>query len=214
MRRIAAADIERGIRFRVAERLRIFQDLGERAPGLGHRREDVVRRAVDDAPERFDAIAREALAQHANDRHAAAHGRLVIDIDAGGFRGREDLGAVDREERLVRGDDLLARRDRGHHRVARVGDAAHELAHDLDVVALDRGVEIGDEERVIDLDHAMGLPAIADADRANFEPRAEPGLDRRGVIGEQLDHTTAHVAEAEQCDTDGSWSSHPGRLYE
>jgi len=67
---------------------------------------------------------------------------------------------------------------------------------------------------VIDFDHALLLVAIAHADRADLEPRAEPRLDRGRIVREQLDHSTAHVAEAEECDADGPGGSHPGRLYE
>jgi hypothetical protein len=46
------------------------------------------------------------------------------------------------------------------------------------------------------------LPAFADGDRAHHQPGAEPGGDRGLVVGQQLDHAGADVAEAEQGDAD------------
>ena len=154
----------------------------------------------------------EPLAQHADDRHAAAHRGLVVDVDAGALGRREHLGAVLGEQRLVRGDDVLARGDRGEHRALGLGRAADQLAHDVDVGAPDRRVEVGGEQRAIDVDDALRLVRIAHRDRADLEAGAEPRLDRRGVVGEQLDDAAADVAEAEQGDADRA--RHCGLLYE
>ena len=49
------------------------------------------------------------------------------------------------EQRLVRGDDVLARRDRREHGLLRLGRAAEELAHDVDVGARDGFRRLHDE---------------------------------------------------------------------
>ena len=178
------------------------------AARLGHRRQDVVRRAVDDAPQRLDAIAGEPLAQHADDRDAAAHRGLVVDVDAGAPRRREHLGAVLGEQRLVRGDDVLAGRDRREHRALAPASCRRSArTRCRRRVARIAAIDVGREQRAIDLDDALGLVRIAHRDRADLDARAEPGLDRLRVVREQLDDAAADVAEAEQSDTDRASSS-------
>ena len=63
-------------------------------------------------------------------------------------RGREDLGAVMREQRLVRGDHVLAVRDRVEHERARRLDAADQLADDVHVRMPD------DDRRIVGEVHA------------------------------------------------------------
>ena len=54
----------------------------------------------------------QALAERAQDRDAAADAGLEGDVDAAARRRVEDLRAVQREQRLVGGDDVLAALDR------------------------------------------------------------------------------------------------------
>jgi hypothetical protein len=147
---------------------------------------------------------RQALAQDADHRDAAAHRGLVVDVDPGVLGGGEDLGAVLGEQRLVGGDHVLAGGDRGQGRVLGEGGAADQLAHDVDVAARDGALDIAGEQRTIDLDQPLGLVDVADRDRADLEGGAEPGGDRGGVVLEQLDHTAADIAQAEQGDSDRS----------
>ncbi len=66
-----AVHVERRVGLRVARGLRLGERLGEAQPALGHAREDVVARAVDDAVDRLDVIADEGLADRLDDRDAA-----------------------------------------------------------------------------------------------------------------------------------------------
>ena len=111
-------------------------------PDIAHRRENEVRRAVDDAGDPFDAVGGQPFAQRLDDRHATGDGALERHHHALRVRRGEDLVAVLREERLVGGDDVLAMGDRVEHQRACRLDAADELADDVDVRIAhdDRGV--------------------------------------------------------------------------
>jgi hypothetical protein len=93
----------------ITERLSFGEGVGKRDTGLRHAREDVVGRAVDDSHDPADALARERLAQRANQRNASGHGRLEKQVDLGLGGGVEELGPGGRQKLLVAGDDRLAR---------------------------------------------------------------------------------------------------------
>ncbi len=57
---VDAVDVEARIGLGIAELLRLGQHLGEFAPALAHRRQDVVRGAVEDAVDAFAAGCRQA----------------------------------------------------------------------------------------------------------------------------------------------------------
>ncbi len=76
VRGVEAADVECGVRFRVAEPLRLGEAHVEWKVVRLHPRQDVVARAVEDARDARDLVASEALAQGLDDRDAAADGGL------------------------------------------------------------------------------------------------------------------------------------------
>ena len=173
------------------------------APRDAHLGQDEVRRAVDDAGDPLDAVRRQAFAQRLDDRDAAGDRGLEAHHHALGVRGREDLGAMVREQRLVRGDDVLAVGDRIEHQRARRLDAADELADDVDVGMADddrsivRQVHAGDAARAFAraVERARGDPV--DRDRP---PRAS--LDLLLVAPQDVPRALADGAEAEQTDVD------------
>ena len=81
---VDAFDVERRIGLRITERLCIGERLREVVTAR-HLREDVVRRAVDDAGDPVDRIAGEAFAQRFDDRNAAGDRTFEADADAGAF---------------------------------------------------------------------------------------------------------------------------------
>jgi hypothetical protein len=208
---VATADVEAGVGLGVAQALGLGQGVGEGPAIAGHRREDEVRRAVDDAVELGDPIRGQALAQDPDDRHAAAHRGLVVDVHAVALGGGEHLGAMAGQEQLVGGDDVFARGDRRHHRVLGQAVAAHQLAHDVDVGPVDRGVDVGGEERGIDVDQALLADRLADRDRPHHQPAAQARADRRGVVLEELDHAGADVAQAQERDAELALAHGPAR---
>ncbi len=76
VRRVHAFDIQGGVCFRVAVRLRLLEDDGEVEPLVGHLGKDVVAGTVDDAEGREHAVGREPVLDGADERDAARHGRL------------------------------------------------------------------------------------------------------------------------------------------
>ncbi len=83
-----------------------------------------------------DGIAGERLAQGLDDRDAARRGSLEIEADARRFGSLGKRHAVLGEERLVGGDDVLARRERRFDvespAAAPVGGHADQLDEHLD----------------------------------------------------------------------------------
>src|SRR5690606_38894526 len=61
VRGVPSVDVERGIRFRVAQRLCLGKCVGKLEAGLGHPGENVIAGAVEDAVNAFKAIADEGF---------------------------------------------------------------------------------------------------------------------------------------------------------
>jgi len=202
VRSVDAGDVEGRVGFGIAQLLRIGQCRGEVDALVAHFAQDEIRGAVDDPGDPFDAIRREPFAQGLDDRNAAGHRRFECHHHAALARRRENLGAVHGEQRLVGGDNVLARGDRLEHERLRDAGAADELDDHIDVAAPDhharigqhlgrvarhgpgaRRVEIG---HVRDADLAPGAPsdlflvALQHGERATADhPRAEqPHEDR------------------------------------
>ena len=129
---VGAVHVERRVGLGVAPPL----GLGQRfaiglARLLGHGGEDEVAGAVEDALQRQDLVGGQALGQRGDDRHAAGDAGLEGDgplVLAGRL---EDLGAVLGQQRLVGGDDVLARRQQVEHDLPGPVDAADQLDADL-----------------------------------------------------------------------------------
>ena len=202
--RVEAIDIERGIRLREAELLRLLERLlqGQRAlldlrvvevaeDVLGHAREDVVARTVENAREGLDFVAGDVTLHHANDGHAAANGRLEAERNAALAGGGSDLRPVGRERTLVRRNDVLACSDRIKDVLTALRGIAGQLDDDLNV-------RVGD-------DVAPAWPNQA------LEWRGAGALGRRratltirtpGAFAKVREDFTADVAVTEHANTD------------
>ena len=145
---VEAVDVERRIRLGVTELLRVLEDHVEGKPLVLHPREDVVAGAVQDAVDRLDVVAGEALAQDADDRNAAAHRRAEVDVDAVRLRRVEDLLAVLREKLLVGRHDALLRVERVEDELLRNARAADRLDDNPDL-------GIGDRRRRVRRQHFL-----------------------------------------------------------
>ena len=144
MRRVESVDVERRIRFGITELLRVGQHGMEVGPLVFHSGQDVVAGAVHDAVNPADAVRDQALAKRLDDRDSARDARFVADVDAGFFGRVEDLFAVQREQRLIGGHDMLAGADRLENEFFRNGRAADEF--DDDVGLPDRHGGIGGQK--------------------------------------------------------------------
>ena len=114
--------------------------------------------------------------------------------------GLGEFAGVVGQQRLVGGDDGLARVERGEDQLAGQLDAADHLDDEVDVVA-------GDERRRRRWSAARpGTPrSLLDAahgDTAQHHRGADAGLEVLGVLAQDAHDLAADVAEAEDRDTD------------
>ena len=188
--------------------------LGERvAVGralLGHLRQDVVGRAVDDADDAPDRLAAEALAQRPHERDAAGDRGLEEQVDAVVVGGVEQLDADVGQQLLVGGDDRLAGGQRRGDQLACRLDAADDLDDDVDGGIGDDVVGVAGEHAGRQVDVAV-TRQVADGDPGDLERDPGPGLDLLGLRGDQADERRPDVAASEDADAD-VLMCHGGRL--
>ncbi len=114
------------------------------------------------------------------------------------------------KQRLVGGDDVLARAQCGLHQTpSDTARAADELDHDVDVGRRCERQRIGLPAHAGNIDVALAGPA-AGADRDEFQRPAAAQREQPAVLGQQLDDASAHGAEAG--DADSERGSHGGLI--
>ena len=146
MTRVDAFDIECGVGFGVALGLRGLQHFGERQALAAHLGQDEVGGAVDDAGDPFNAVSHQAFAQSLNNRDTTGDRSFEGDDDAFGACSREDFVAVQREQRFVCGDDVLAVGNRFEHQLLRNCVAANQFDDDVNVgIFHERERVVGDD---------------------------------------------------------------------
>ena len=146
MRRVKAVNVQRGIRLGVAELLRVLKDFVKRQALVLHPRQDVVTRAVQNAMDRLDVVARQALPENADDRNAAADRRAEVDVNPVRLRRVENLLAVLRKQLLVRRHDALLRIESIKNELLRNARTADRLDDDLDFGIGNRRGRIGRQD--------------------------------------------------------------------
>ncbi len=119
VRRVVSFDIDGRIRLGQAFGLRVFKRRPKLDAALRHRGENRIAGPVDDSINGALSISRQRFPQRADDRHAAADAGLEADREAVLASLAKNLAAVLREQSLVAGDDVLARRERLHDQLAR-----------------------------------------------------------------------------------------------
>ena len=170
---------------------------------LGHLREDVVGRSVDDAHHPADRFAPEALAQHPHERDPAGDRGFEQQVDVA-FVGRcEQLGADVGEQLLVGRHDRLAGPQRRDDQPPRRLDPTDHLDHEVDVGVDDDAVCVAGEDAIGELDIALSRH-VADRDPRDLEPHTGSRLDRIGLPRDELHQRGADVAAAEHTDPDRS----------
>ena len=201
VRGVDALDVVGRIGLGVTARLRFLQHGAERSARCAHFGQDEVGRAVDDPGDPLDPIGGQSFPQRLDDRDAAGDCTLERDHYALRVRSREDLVAVLREQRLVRGHHVLAVRDRLQDERSRMPGAADQLDNDVDVGAsehdcsvvrhIDAGRPAGQFARP--LDRPLGNPR--DPDLSSRAPR-----DLLFVSSQHGPKAGAHRAYAKQAD--------------
>ncbi|CAM5730020.1 hypothetical protein SMICM304S_03128 [Streptomyces microflavus] len=184
---VEALDVGGRVGLGVPEGGGLVERLGVAGAAGVHLVEDEVGRAVHDAENPVDLVARERLAQRPHQRDGPGDGGLVIQVAAvllgGGVQGRAVLG----EQCLVGGDDARAVLEGGGDERAGRLDAPDDLDHDVDVAALhERGRVGGDQCGVDALTHLRGA---ADGDADELHGRTDA---RREVVGVRR-HDARHL---------------------
>ena len=197
LRRVAAPEVERGVGFGVALRLRLTERRLERRTLFGHASEDVVRRAVQDAVQRGHPVRGQRLAQEAHDGHPTAHRALEAQRDTLVRRQRKQLLAPLGEQQLVGRDHRLAQLEGLRDQAPRGLDSAHQLDHHLDRRVANHGVCVGHDcsSRQAQRSLPSDVPHRGARDR---QSNAALPLDRLAALLEQPDESRPHVAEAQQ----------------
>jgi hypothetical protein len=174
-RRVGAADVVGRVRLGVAELLGADQHVGVVGAGRRHLAEDEVGGPVDDPEDLGDLARREALLDHADNRHHPGDRGLEAKLDPGRAGGVEQLVAVLGDQLLVGGDHVAALAQGAQHVVAgRVG-AADQLDQDLRVGEDRLEVAVGPAEDAADLRAAPC--SRLDLGRAVGEQRREGPAD-------------------------------------
>ena len=206
--RVEAVDVERRVRLGEPELLRVAQHVLERLARPLHLGEDVVAGAIEDAVDRLDPGADEAVAHRADDRDAAADGRAEEEVDALLRGEREELRAGLGEELLVGGHDGLARLERLLHELLRDAGAADELDDDVDRRVADRGAGVGAEDALRERHAAVGRRVeVGDAPQLDVEPGAL--AQNRAVLEQALGDACADGSESQDGDSDRFHASSP-----
>ena len=147
-------------------------------------------------------VGRQALAQRLDDRDAAGHRGLEGHHHALGVRGREDLGAVHGQQRLVGGDHVLAGRDGFQHQLPGDAVAADQLDHDVDVGVGDDGARVVHHLHALAHD-GLGALGVEVGHHGDLDAAAGAALDLFLVALQDLEGAAADGADAEQADLDG-----------
>jgi hypothetical protein len=177
---------------------RFIQRLAVRRAALDHPRENVIRRAVQDAVNAFDAVGDHAVADGIDDRHAAADRGFETDRRFVRERGLEQFLAVRGEQRFVRGGRPTCGLQRREQQRARGLDAADDFDENIDfgsvATAIALVVSIGRiniQQRALFSDRARRFCAgkcrgpsclsAADGCRTESEPRRRPTVPKPSI---------------------------------
>ena len=194
--RVETRDVLGRICLGVAEPLRLRERVVVGA-ALLHRREDEVRRAVDDPEHAVHVRDDERLAQHLDHGDRGADGGLEAELDTARGRRLEQLGAAAGDELLVRRHDRPAGAEELEHVASGRVDAAHHLGDDLDRrIVEDRREVVGEHVR-LGRERPL-LAGVAHERAGDAEPMPGRALDLVGRLLEQPVDGGADGAVSEQ----------------
>ena len=101
-------DVKGRVRLGIAQFLGDFEHVGKVGTLLGHAGQDVVAGAVHDADDTAEVVGSHVALDGGQDRDAATDRRLELDLDPFAGRRSVDLVAMQGQQRLVGGNDMLA----------------------------------------------------------------------------------------------------------
>ena len=166
-------DVKGRVGLGVAQFLGRREHVGEIRPLLCHAGQDVVAGAVHDADYRTDAVGGQVPLDGGQHRDAASHRGLELHLDPLAGSGGEYLVAMQGQERLVGGDDVLPLFDGLEHKALGRLVPAHQFDHHRDIGVIEDGVDVGGQAVGIDRD----APVAGDIQvRDPFQHDAGPDL--------------------------------------
>ena len=200
-RGVEPLDVGGGVGLGVAEPLGLGERLLEPRTVLGHLREDEVRRAVHHAEDARHAVARERLAQRADQRDPARDGGLVGEVCGARVRGGLERGTGGGDQLLVPGHHGLAGREGALDELARGLEPAEELEDHIDVgVVHDRdgvgGEHLGGQRDV------TGPGEVADGHPRDLDAHARAARDVIAIGGQGPRHGRSDRAASQHPDAD------------
>ena len=207
MRGVPAVDIERLVRLRVTEALRLGEHVAVGGVPVLHLGEDVIAGPVQDAVDPRKPVGDESLAQGFDDGDATGHGGLEVEVSAILLRRREDFRPMLADQRLVGRDDDLAIPQGGERHFSRQRGSAHQFADDVN------GRVVRDRERVVgelgrgDF-HRPDLAPVAHRGPGEVEFHADARLEVRAVGRDMFPHALPHRAEAAKANVDRQGFAH------
>ena len=116
------------------------------------------------------------------------------------FRAASNTSAAGiRQERLVRGHDVLTGRERVQNDLLRNAQAADQFDDDVNVRITDRGFDIGGDDVARD-ERIARFGGVADHHAPQGERSPGPLCDAVGVREQHVRHPAAYSSAADECD--------------
>ena len=143
---IEAVDVGRGVGLGVTQALRVGEHLIKAQAFVGHARKNVVRGAVHNAGDGQNFVADQVVLERAHHGNAASCSGFALDLHAVAVREFGQVLNMTAEQRLVRGNHVLAVRERVLENFRRGMFAANELDHDVDIGVARDVLPVGGED--------------------------------------------------------------------
>ena len=201
VRGIDAFDVEGRIRLGIPLALGFLQNIGKRRALGAHFREDEIAGAVDDAGDPFDAVGTQSFAQRLDDRNTAADRGLEGHHHALLARGRKNLVAVQRQQGLIRGDDVFAVGNRLQHQVLGNGVATDQFDDNVDLRVIHHLKRVRSHPRRI-TGNGFGPRNILVRDHGDADGAARPARNFLAVTLEYLERAATDSTGAQQSHID------------
>ena len=202
--RISAVHVERRVGLGVTKSLRLGQSIGVTdVPCSFMLGEDEIAGAVEDALNGGDLVGRQASRQGGDDRDAAGDARLEADrTRRAAGRCRKSRHRAVASRRLVRRDDVLARRQQSRARLAWQSRAADQFDPDFNRRIVQDGLKVFGDDLCW---NAGGQSLFREllGDPAQFQPTAGAGSQTLWLSEQHLGNTGADGAAADKSDANG-----------
>lgn len=190
--------IERRVRFRVAQRLRFFEDF-TKFPARAHFGENVIAGAIDNAGNGVNAVGGQALTHRLDYRNAAGNAGFVGNHNAGLLRCVENLITVHGNQGLVGSHHMLAVGNGRQHQLFGRIVATNQLHHDINRRIVHHVINVGTER---DIAQIKVIAAMAARHPGNPDVAAGTTRNNRGVASQDIECTAAYGSQSANSDID------------